>query len=50
MHTDASKHGVGAVLSQLDDEGLDHTISYFSRKTSTARGTLCHSGKGMPGY
>ena len=32
VQTDASERGVGAVLSQLDDEGLDHPISYFSRK------------------
>ena len=32
LQTDASEVGVGAVLSQRDDEGLDHPISYFSRK------------------
>ena len=32
LQTDASERGVGAVLSQKDDEGLDHPISYFSRK------------------
>ena len=32
LQTDASDRGVGGVLSQLDDEGNDRLISYFSRK------------------
>ena len=32
LQTDASDRGVGAVLSQVDDEGADHPIAYFSRK------------------
>ena len=32
LQTDASDVGVGAVLSQRDDEGQDHPISFFSRK------------------
>lgn len=32
LQTDASESGVGAVLSQTDDEGEDHPIGYFSRK------------------
>ena len=32
LQTDASDRGVGGVLSQLDDEGNDRPISYFSRK------------------
>ena len=32
LQTDASDRGVGAVLSQLDDEGAEHPVAYFSRK------------------
>ncbi len=32
LQTDASEVGVGAVLSQLDDNDQDHPIGYFSRK------------------
>ena len=32
LQTDASDRGVGAVLSQLDDEGIDHPVAYYSRK------------------
>uniref|UniRef100_A0A1X7URL1 Reverse transcriptase domain-containing protein n=1 Tax=Amphimedon queenslandica TaxID=400682 RepID=A0A1X7URL1_AMPQE len=32
LQTDASERGVGAVLSQLDNEGRDHSIAYFSKK------------------
>ena len=32
LQTDASDHGVGAVLSQFDEEGTDHPVAYFSRK------------------
>ena len=33
LQTDASKVGVGAVLSQTDTEGYDHPVAYFSRKS-----------------
>jgi len=32
VHTDASERGVGVVLSQLDDDGNDYPVSYYSRK------------------
>ena len=32
LQTDASDRGVGAVLSQKDESGLDHPVSYYSRK------------------
>jgi len=32
LQADASEVGVGAVLSQSDDVGLDHSVAYFSRK------------------
>ena len=32
LQTDASDRGVGAVLSQLSDDGEEHPIGYYSRK------------------
>lgn len=32
LQTDASDWGVGGVLSQLDSEGHDHPVAYYSRK------------------
>ena len=38
LQTDASDRGVGAVLSQLDDKGMDHPVAYYSRKLIVAQG------------
>ena len=32
LYVDASDVGAGAVLEQEDDQGIDHSINYFSRK------------------
>ena len=32
LYTDASDRGVGAVLSQMDAEGRDKPVAYYSRK------------------
>ena len=32
LQTDASDRGVGAVLSQTDEDGLEHPVAYYSRK------------------
>ena len=32
MQVDASDVGMGAVLSQTDEEGMGHPTAYFSRK------------------
>ncbi len=32
LQTDASDRGIGAVLSQLDDEGHDRPVAFYSRK------------------
>lgn len=34
VHTDASQHGLGAVLLQQQGDNLMHPISYYSRKTT----------------
>ena len=31
LQTDASDRGIGAVLSQIDENGDDHQIAYFSK-------------------
>ena len=32
LYVDASDVGAGAVLQQENDQGIDHSINYFSRK------------------
>ena len=32
LQTDASGRGVGAVLSQRDDDGVDHPVAFYNRK------------------
>ena len=32
LQTDASDYGVGAVLSQRDNNGDDHAVAYYSKK------------------
>ena len=32
LYVDASDVGAGAVLQQEDDQGIDHSVSYYSRK------------------
>ena len=34
LQTDASGIGVGAILSQKDEQGIEHVISYYSKKLS----------------
>ena len=32
LQTDASDRGMGGVLSQIDEDGEEHPVAYFSRK------------------
>ena len=37
LQTEASDRGIGAVLSQTDEKGVEHTICFFSKKLLPAR-------------
>ena len=41
LHTDWSKSGVGATLSQVDDDGIEYAIAYASRTNSPAEQSFC---------
>ena len=41
LHTDWSKSGVGATLSQVDDDGVEYAIAYASRTNSPAEQSFC---------
>ena len=45
LDTDASKEGIGAVLSQILDDGKEHPISYASRVLSKAERQYCVARK-----
>ena len=45
LQTDASDWGVGGVLSQLDKEGHDHPVAYFSRKLLPIGKEILHGRK-----
>ena len=37
LHTDASQNGLGAVLYQKQDDGIDHMIAYASQTLSKSK-------------
>ena len=45
LDTDASDTGIGAVLSQLDDNNLEHVIAYASRILSKPERRYCVTSK-----
>ncbi|GBM53207.1 Retrovirus-related Pol polyprotein from transposon 17.6 [Araneus ventricosus] len=45
LQTDASEFGMGAVLSQIDDEKSEHPVLYLSKKFSEAEKKYCTTEK-----
>ena len=45
IDTDASDVGIGAVLSQVDQEGTEHVIAHGSRVLSKAERNYCVTRK-----
>ena len=41
LHTDWSVKGLGATLSQTDDDGTEYAISYASKSTTDTEGAYC---------
>ena len=49
LDTDASDAGIGAVLSQLDDDNKEHVIAYASRTLSKPERRYCMTRKELLG-
>ncbi|GFS83510.1 retrovirus-related Pol polyprotein from transposon 297 [Trichonephila clavipes] len=47
VQTDASNAGMGAVLTQLTEQGEEHPILYLSKKFSEVEKALLYDGEGM---
>ena len=48
LQTNASDRGVGAVLSQTDENGQEHPVAYFSRKREAHYSTVEKECQGLP--
>ena len=47
LETDASLRGLGAVLSQVDEEGKTHVIAYISQTLRPSKKSLCNYSSAM---